>query len=222
MFAKLRSGFTRLNTIDFDSILKTKYDNLIRKKKYYYGDVSKFDDKVNDEIVRLLTEQNYIDPTTSNYQKLQKQIIDLESDTKIFNEIKKVMDKEYIYKTDGIVFTPINLAVGDEMDGNKPRFDGRWNKLFKWKPPEENTIDFRVEVKQTDGEDEIHYSSNLGKVVSYKILILNVGYKPEIHTKHNSCRVMNEELSFKDIYGMVPFQPHNPYVKNIDWSIVDH
>ena len=209
-----------LNTINFDENLKAKYDVLIRTKKYYYGDVSTYDNKVNQEILNLQDEIRYLDSSDSKFTQIQNSIIELESDTKIFKEIKKVMDKEYIYKTDGLVFTPINLGVGDEMDGKTPKFDGRWNKLFKWKPPEENTIDFRVEIKQLDGEDEIRYKDHRGKVVSYKVLVLNVGYKPDIHTRHNSCRVMNEDLTFKDIYGMVPFRPHNPYVKNIELAYI--
>ena len=90
------------------------------------------------------------------------------------------------------------------------------------KPPEENTIDYKVEIKQTldDNEDEIKYVEHKGKVVSYKILVLRVGYKPEIHTKHNSCRIMNEELRFPNDYSMVPFQPHNPYIKNIELAYI--
>ena len=209
-----------LNSINLEENLKTKYDVLIKKKKYYYGDVSKFDDEVHREILKYQEELRYTNKSETRYMQVQTIINELVSDTKIFKEIKKVMDKEYIYKTDGLVFTPINLGVGDEMNGKPPKFDGRWNKLFKWKPPEENTIDFRVEIKKLDGEDEIRYKEHRGKVVSYKVLILNVGYKPDIHTRHNSCRVMNEDLTFKDIYGMVPFQPHNPYVKNIELAYI--
>ena len=92
---------------------------------------------------------------------------------------------------------------------------------LKWKPPEENTIDYKIEIKRDDNdeEDEIKYVEHSSKIVSYKTLILR-GYKPEIHTKHNSFRVMNEELRFPTEYSMVPFQPHNPYIKNIELAYI--
>ena len=205
----------------FDKLqLETDYDNLFIKKKYYYGDLASFNPAVNEEILKKREQLKMLEPDDENYEKITNYIDRLQSDTKLFTEIEKVMSKEYIYKTDGLVFTPINLAVGDEMNDKPPKFDGRWNKLFKWKPPEENTIDFRVEFKQEDGDDEIKYMEHKNKVVAYKTLILSVGYKPEIHTKHNSCRVLNEDLRFSNVYGMVPFQPHNPYVKNIELAYI--
>jgi hypothetical protein len=208
----------------FDELkLETQYNNIITKKKYYYGDLNAFNPRVNEEIIKKTMDLELLDEDDEKYIKTKEYITKLESDTKIFKEIETVMNTEYIYKTDGLVFTPVNLAVGDEMNNKPPRFDGRWNKLFKWKPPEENTIDFKVQIKKEDGDsgdDEIRYITHRNKAVAYKILVLNVGYNPEIHTKHNSCRVLNEELQFKNIYGLVPFQPHNPYVKNIELAYI--
>lgn len=207
----------------FDKLnLESKYDNLFIKKKYYYGDISDFNPVVDQEIIKKKNELKKYDQNDPNYTKIINYIDRLQSDTKIFTEIEKVMSRDYIYKTDGVVLTPINLAVGDNGDNKPPKFNGRWYKLFKWKPPEENTIDYKVEVKRNveDEEDEIKYVEHNGKIVSYKTLILRVGYKPEIHTKHNSCRVMNEELRFPSDYSMVAFQPHNPYIKNIELAYI--
>jgi len=204
-----------LTQIEFK--LETIYEILFIKKKYYYGDIVDYDDKVND---LLISKQLQLETSEEKNPELESQITKLQADTKIFSEIEKVMSKDYIYKIDGMVFTPRHLGVGDEMNGKQPKFDGRWNKLFKWKPPDENTIDFRVEIKQLDGEDDIRYMEHRNKAVAYKVLILNVGYHPEQHTKHNSCRVLNEELQFKSVYGMVPFRPHNPYVKNIELAYI--
>ena len=99
-----------------------------------------------------------------------------ESDSKIFEGINTIFSTEYIYHTDGLVFTPINLVPGDEGDGRPVRglkVDGI--NLLKWKPPEENTIDFLVTVlKDPDNEkeDKIQFTSIGGKVVSYKTLVL--------------------------------------------------
>ena len=41
------------------------------------------------------------------------------------------MSSEYIYKTDGVVLTPVNLAVGNNGDNKSSKFNGRWQRLFK-------------------------------------------------------------------------------------------
>ena len=50
------------------------------------------------------------------------------------------------YHTDGLIFTPLSLSPGAlyENDKSMHPFGGTWNKVFKWKPPQENTIDVLV------------------------------------------------------------------------------
>ena len=202
----------------------SKESNLmVIRKKFYYGDVMGFDESVESEITRLKSELLSLDPDDKEASLIKKRIVEYESDTKIFEGINTIFATEHIYHTDGLVFTPINLIPGDEGDGRPVRFEGRWNKLFKWKPPEENTIDFLVSIMKdpdNEKEDKIQFTNIDGKVVSYKTLVLNVGYNPEIHTKFNSCRVMNEELMFSKEYTSVPFQPTNPYIRNIELAYI--
>ena len=197
-------------------------DNTIMliKKKFYYGNLEKYDRDTQEQITKIESSMDILDKDGERYKELMNTLDKFRCDTNIFEEARKVLTKEYIYKIDGLVFTPVNLVIGDEIDNKKPRFDGRWNKLFKWKPPDENTIDFKVMIKQEDGSDEIRFSELNGRVVSYKILVLTVGYSPEIHTKHNACRVMNEDLKFKNEYHMTHFHPVNPYVKNIELAYI--
>jgi hypothetical protein len=49
-------------------------------------------------------------------------------------EIQKVLDAEYPYETDGLVFTPVE----------EPVRMGTHETMFKWKPREKITIDFMV------------------------------------------------------------------------------
>ena len=46
-----------------------------------------------------------------------------------------------------MIFTPTNLAVGAYAENEQPKLSGSWNRVFKWKPPEENTIDFLVKFQ---------------------------------------------------------------------------
>ena len=212
----LSNFFTKMKVMSY-----SEEDNIMFiKKKFYYGNLEKYDRDTQEEITKVESSLDLLDKDSKKYKENMEYLDKLKCDMNIFYESKKVLDKEYIYNIDGLVFTPVNLVIGDEIDNKEPRFDGRWNKLFKWKPPEENTIDFKVTVKQEDGEDEIKYSELNGRVISYKTLILNVGYSPSLHTKHNSCRVMNEELVFNTEYSMVPFQPSNPYIQNIELAYV--
>ena len=66
-----------------------------------------------------------------------------------------------------------------------------------------------------DGKHNIDYVEMNGKSISYIKSTLNVGYDPNIHTKYNSCKVLNENLLFQDSYHPVAFQPTDPYVRDI-------
>lgn len=60
------------------------------------------------------------------------------------------------YKIDGLIFTPKSLGVGAMNKIDNSKLFGTWGKLLKWKPPEENTIDFRVEFQELlDGNQVI-------------------------------------------------------------------
>ena len=102
-------------------------------------------------------------------------------------------------------------------------FDGRWYKCYKWKPPEENTIDFLVKFKkdpENESKDLITYKTINNTVIEFKTLILHVGYNPQIHTKFNSCRILNENLSFENSYSPVIFQPTKPFIKDIHYAFI--
>ena len=132
---------------------------------------------------------------------------------KIFDGSKNILSKEnqegYEYHIDGLVFTPI----GPVWDGKEPQ-GVRWDSAFKWKPPEENTIDFFVRIdKDETGTDIIHsFVSSDNDVKRYKKLILFVGYKPDLHNIYNACRIVNENAIYKNEYTPTRFLPTYPYV----------
>ena len=78
-------------------------------------------------------------------------------DTEIFDKANEIYSKEYIYKIDGLIFTPISLSVGEDPTSDKPnKHTGRWYRSFKWKPSKENSIDFLIIFKKDDnGKDMI-------------------------------------------------------------------
>jgi len=211
---------TSLISERFDSTEKN--NNLtIGVKKFYWGDMEEFSTETQTLIDKTSIDmETEDDPEKLNSLKDTLKLYNQDSD--IFKHINTILDNEkrgdFMYKIDGLIFTPIKLEVGEEP-GQSTRFNGRWNQSFKWKPPEENTIDFFVlfekDIENPLRDKEIWKTDHTGKSIKCKMAILHVGYDPEIHTYQNSCRVLNENLSFKVGYYPTPFFPVNPYKKNI-------
>lgn len=94
--------------------------------------------------------------------------------------LNKCEDGGYEYETDGLIFLPMFLPVKGSDTGEKVQtYNGTWNYNYKWKPPEENTIDFRV----TFDKDKRFYiydkKNDDGTItkIQYRKVLLSVGYK---------------------------------------------
>jgi SAM-dependent methyltransferase len=89
----------------------------------------------------------------------------------IFAAAKTFLDDhrlhKYEYHIDGLIFTP----VADPVLLGKT-----WPKVFKWKPPKDNTIDFLVEFK----DDLMVNIGGANKL--HKLVHLSVGHRPEEDT----------------------------------------
>ena len=105
----------------------------------------------------------------------------------IFRQSKKLWDIEtkksgYEYSIDGLIYMPMYMSVRSLNEGEVLKnFGGEWSINYKWKPPEENTIDFRIRfVKEKDKNgqerDKIVSSRINGKIVKCKQVLLYVGY----------------------------------------------
>ena len=65
----------------------------------------------------------------------------------MFKVCKDILNAPRKYNIDGLVFTPVDLPVFAYYPGQFKKIRGKgmaWDKVFKWKPPEQNTIDFLV------------------------------------------------------------------------------
>ena len=152
---------------------------------------------------------------------------------KIFKESKKLIDKikngDFEYETDGLIYTPIKLPVGGIVQGVTPNSTGiTWNACFKWKPPEDNTIDFLVSIlkeKNSKGKykDKIGYkieNDEYGnkKLIKYKTLILKTGYNPSQYEKMNPIKTLiegKEYISKRQKYIAKEFVPTDPPDKKV-------
>ena len=129
------------------------------------------------------------------------------------------------YEVDGLIYTPMNTGVGGDKSKKASDLRSiRWERSFKWKPPQYNTIDFLVEVKKQDGKEQIQHmikdDPSNQKIVQYKTLILHCGF----NAKESSMNPFNDMLHDKvpekksrdygdtrDDYKPYPFQPTVPY-----------
>jgi hypothetical protein len=110
----------------------------------------------------------------------------------------KILGK-FNYKIDGLIFTPQKYPVGGSHTGDVPESTGTWNKVYKWKPPEDNTIDFLVNMQNND--------FTLHNQQLYKVLNLFVGYNPvqwEVITPRD---YLENKLSRTYSYIEKPFIP---------------
>lgn len=103
----------------------------------------------------------------------------------MFKNTKKILSLEELedgfeYSTDGLIFLPMYLPVKGTEEGDMVKsIKGTWEYNYKWKPPEENTIDFKVIFKPSkpdihsytyisdDGNKETRYYQKVQLAVDY-------------------------------------------------------
>ena len=125
------------------------------------------------------------------------------------------------YKYDGLIYTPMLLPVAYEpKDPDYDLFRGKtWFWNFKWKPPQENTIDFYVETEQQEVYRKGKTVINRDRIITdttitdeaqtitrkYKNLYLYVG---GTSGPSNPCQKTSQNL--EGLYTKRLFQPTLP------------
>ena len=131
------------------------------------------------------------------------------------------------YNIDGLIYTPIHTGVGSNKVGVAgPLHKVTWDMSFKWKPLNQNTIDFLITTKKDKSLKEFVgniFESGIDTLKSeqlqqYKTIILRVGYDERKHGYINPCAAIIEDnipragdVDLEDGYKPVPFYPTNPY-----------
>ena len=121
----------------------------------------------------------------------------------IFDQSKRLLDMshadQFPYRIDGLIYTPAKLPVGGLFEGDTPSH-GTWLKVFKWKPPQENSIDFCV--KRTNDERV----AVDGEV--FKAFHLYVGYRPASWEPIKPKQVLTGKWEKpSEVYGLKLFTP---------------
>ena len=147
--------------------------------------------------------------------------------------LSKMRDGLFEYNTDGLIFTPAKYGVGGGPNqAAGPLYKHTWDRSFKWKPAEFNTIDFLVRMKKdANGRDvvstEFENGVDLGSdesIKQYKTIVLHCGFDERIHGYLNPFQQLldgafakkdektneDEEVGPKSTYSARPFSPTNP------------
>lgn len=152
----------------------------------------------------------------------------------IFNACKSLLEKVnnglFEYETDGLIFTPSRMGVGGNSVGETTKpLKKTWDHSFKWKPTDQNTIDFLITIqKGSDGRDNVKSIfeggidvNNVSQITQYKTVILRVGFDEARHGYTNPCKnIIDDKLpdfgNKDDAEGYRPMQffPTNPTDNN--------
>ena len=165
---------------------------------------------------------NSISIQLKEYEKGLLSIVDNSSsmNDKIFTKSKNILNRSstFNYNIDGLIYLPSNLPVKAQINGlYDNNISGTWNLNYKWKPPEENTIDFKVKIKTyKDGKnmnDEIIPIVMNDKVIKCKKLILYVMYDEKKDNELNFCKysLINRPYSRKNEIVFNPKNTNNKY-----------
>ena len=145
--------------------------------------------------------------------------------TNIFNMCNIILNKEFEYNTDGLIFTPALLGVGSHKQGVAGDLKlTTWNQSFKWKPEKQNTVDFLVStIKSSIGQDvvtpifeggvNVHSAA---EIPQYKSIILRCGYNEQNDPKKMILDdiPIQKDKDANDMYKPVRFYPSDPYDEN--------
>jgi ribA/ribD-fused uncharacterized protein len=126
--------------------------------------------------------------------------------------IQEILDAEYPYHTDGLVFTPKNTGLAPEKDRNR----NVWTTVYKWKPPQQNSIDFLLRMGEETYDPVLDSRVRRGSLYVGRRPTDSILYPCETLTGEFVHEKLPEELSAVGTEKYVPalFQPSNP--KNPD------
>ena len=125
--------------------------------------------------------------------------------------IRTVLNTEYEFETDGLIFTPRDTGVAPTED---TRGD-TWMRVYKWKPADQNSIDFLVTIDEKEGFDPVlNVPAKQGQLyVSRTPRDDNIIYPRETMTGEYSEPALPESLSkVAEMNTRIPsvFQPSTP------------
>ena len=213
----VKSGL-KSSLLDGERITQDRFGNPINQ--YAIFDVYWMDGKdtrglpLVGKLSRLTKCDEFVADTKNAFKRVDLSIFvkDFKYGDNIFEECKTILDKDnengFIYHIDGLVFTPKFLPVGTSHINDQPKLSQTWNKVFKWKPPQENTIDFLVTI---DNDEKIAIGPDEN---TYQVFNLLVGFKPAQWIPITPRAYLENRLDRSTEYKPHPFLPGDVFDPN--------
>jgi hypothetical protein len=164
-------------------------------------------DYINDDNKIEFDFKSYEKGFISNGEKIKDSIKKkLLKDILVQSSIIWNKQNKYRYSIDGLIYLPANLPVKANLDGEVVNnISGSWNLNFKWKPPHENTIDFKVKILEEIYKSQKRHKmfplikkiNDVDSYSKYKQLTLYVKYYEKRDNTIDYCmRILLDKSSF--------------------------
>lgn len=141
----------------------------------------------------------------------------------ILSDSKDILtNKEFPYEVDGLIFTPAKLALYSYYANNPVQITNNtsWDRVFKWKPVEQNTIDFIVKIDKTIMKNGIKYKE-AKLYVSYNPLRWeDIDIKTGLKLRYD--KEFRNEFDSRVKYVPVLFRPEIYYQPGIECAHIRH
>lgn len=187
-----------------ENTIKKEYLLKIFKKNFIYGGLS---NKVNSK-----TQYKIFDSALNILNKINIKYGGFLEDGHIFP-----------YGTDGLIFQPVTLGVSQEMFEDFPIKIGKtWNSAFRWKPPQDLTIDFMVKFNKEHGKTQELFINNTKYIVAKLFCKL---WKNNIHKKMLAYKLVNDGIHFNSYledYAFSPLYPYNGKFDSLQKRLIDN
>ena len=148
----------------------------------------------------------------------------------IIKDCKGILDnpKNYPYEIDGLIFTPAKLALYSyypTLPAAITQNQG-WDRVFKWKPPEQNTIDFLIKVAGDVRKNGIRYKK-IGLYVGYnpitsKDLTIEEGLRLRYDKNYSREQFLRQKEMTKNKEDFIPtlFKPVIYYHSDVEYAFI--
>ena len=178
----------------------------------------------------LLKSKELLDTTNADIEIMIKVHRYNKETNKIIEDCKDILEnpENYPYEIDGLIFTPAKLAVYAFYPTVKVPITQNmgWDRLFKWKPPEQNTIDFLIRVMGEVKKDGIRYKK-LGLYVGFnpitsKDLTIDEGLKLRYDKNYSKEQFLKQKEMSKNKEDFIPtlFKPILYYHQDVEYAFV--
>jgi len=220
--------------IDGEYIHCNKRIDGIKKNMYAAFDIYYINNKsvtslplIDGRYTELQKINKYLDLSKSEFEFIVKVH---HNSSNILGDCKTILSnpRRYPYEIDGLIFTPAKLAIYSFYPSIPVPITQNmsWERAFKWKPPEQNTIDFLIKFMGEIKKDGIKYKK-VGLYVGFnplssKEITIEEGLKLRYDKNYSKQQFieMKEKIKNKEDFIPVLFKPIIYYTPDVEFAFI--